>query len=942
MKPDIDILIVQLRDGRATTRSEAARTLAEYPSALAKNDLIKCSRDPNDNVRYWATWALAQLGTEEALDIVANQLEDADAGVRMIAAKALAHHPHGRAAIHLLRVLDDSSDNVAYWASSALATLGDKVLPRLLTMLGSPTWHKRSAAARTIIRLGREALGGVRKTLKSGNKDAQYWSLYILGELRQREAAADLVPFLASPEPELVVRAAISLGQLGCRDTIPRLVGLLGHRDESVRLAAIEALANFGDYSVKVLTDLLASNSHMMKVSATASLAMVGDTALKHIFEKLRHESTDLRFWAIRALERFDNPAIIPVLVSLLDDDEFDIQLAAATALKNYEMSQQTAIGLISRLSSPNWRVRRALAESLSLQQHLPIALYSQGLKSKNEDIRFWTAWILGHYEGEGAVDLLLPCFSDESWPVRKRAAESIAMLGAAAAPALTARLARKNSDENSRYWASRALVGINSPELLPDLIGLLDDPDWSIRGNAEEALLRFGEEAVPALLNALRTKKSRVIRENVSHCLVKMESLNCENVATLFQFREPDLNYWTAWILGRRGPEVVPCLRHLIVEGEERVRYLALKAAAIVDSSELHELCIELLDDEYVSLRRIAAQILGDFKVVAAVEPLLRSLNNAAEDLRIVILQALGKIGQMQAFDALLEALDDERWDVKKEAVVALGQLGSEEAVEPLINLLEDKASLDIQPFVVRALSGLNDPSVLPALVKLLEPSKEEEVILAAVEALGRIGDAKTFEHLVPFLETSSWDIRRATLEAIGHLGNASNLEPIKNVIRSEDVLLRATAQRVLKQLLGEERWAEYVDLAVRRALVEPAEEHYRKAKELRAAGDRKNAAKEVRSAIRCHKRARYYTLLGTIHLEMRRLDLARSNLTKALQIEPEDPEALSKLATVKIMVNRPTEATQLLRKMLSLPTLARPFRELAERMLERVRGGA
>ena len=942
MKPDIDILIVQLRDGRATTRAEAARTLAEYPSALAKNDLIKCSRDGNDNVRYWATWALAQLGTEEVMDVVANQLEDADAGVRMIAAKALAHRPHGRAAIHLLRVLDDNSDNVSYWASSALAALGDRVLPRLVTMLGSSAWHKRSAAARTIIRLGRDAIKAVTAVLSRGNNDAQYWSLYILGEIRDRSSLPAIIPFLASPAPELVVRAAISLGQLGCRETIPRLVGLLGHRDESVRLAAIEALANFGDYSVKVLTDLLASNSRMMKVSATASLAMVGDTALKHIFEKLRHESTDLRFWAIRALERFDNPAIIPVLVSLLDDEEFDIQLAAATALKNYQMSEPTAAGLISRLASPNWRVRRALAESLAGQVHLSVDIFAKGLSSENEDIRFWTAWVLGHFQGEKVVNMLLTCFADLAWPVRKRAAESIAMLGPIAAPALTSLLDNKSSDENSRYWASRALVGIHERDLLPSLIGLLDDPDWSIRGNAEEALLRFGEEAIPALLNALRTNTSRVIRENVSRCLVKMEKLNCEDVATLFQFRDPDLNYWTAYILGHRGDEVVTCLRHLIVEGEERVRYLALKAAAEVDNSDIHNLCIELLDDEYLSLRRVAAEILGKFRVGEAVDPLLRTLEGAYEDLRIVIIRALGRIGDLKALDTLLASLEDERWDVKKEAVVALGQLGSVEAVGPLIKLLHEKKSKDIQPFVVRALSRLDDPTVLPALVKLLEPSKEEEVILAAVEALGRIGDANTYERLVPFLDTSSWEIRRATLEAIGHLGKVTNLEPIKNVIRSDDVLLRATAQRVLKQLLGEEKWSDFVDLAVRRALHEPAEEHYRKARELRTAGDRKAAAKEVRAAIRCNRRARYYTLLGTIHLELRRMDLAKVNLQKALQLEPEDPEALSKLATVKIMVNRPRDAAKLLQKMLSLPSLARPFRELAERMLERVRGGA
>jgi len=938
LKADIDILIVQLRDGRPTTRAEAARTLAQYPSALAKNDLIRCCRDGNDNVRYWATWALAQLGTDEALDVVANQLDDADGGVRMIAAKALAQRPHPRAAVQLLRVLDDRSDNVAYWASGALAALGKTVLPRLVTMLGSESWRKRSAAARTLIRLGGDALPSVVDALQTGSDDARYWSLYVLGELRSRSAVPHVVPFLGSPNSELVVRAAISLGQLGCREVIPRLVGLLGHRDESVRLACIEALAGFGDYSVKVLTDLLASNSRVMKVSATASLAMVGDTALKHIFEKLRDESSELRFWAIRALQRFDNPAIIPVLIDLLDDDEFDIQLAAATALSNYRMTAATAAALLGRLASPNWRVRRALAESLAAQRHLPIGLFLAGLQADNEDVRFWTSWMLGHLGGSDAVEPLIDRFDDSSWPVRKRAAESIAMLGRDAVPSLAALLDRATPDENKRYWASRALVGIVDVELLPTLVGLLDDPDWSIRRNAEEALLRFGAVAVPALLTALRTNSSRVVRENVSHCLVKLHGVECADVATLYQFRDPDLNYWTGWILGRRGSEALPCLKQLVVDGEERVRYLAVQALMAIDHPDVHRLCVDLLDDEYLSLRRVAAEVLGTFRVASAVEPLLKAYAAAAEDLRIVVVRALGRLGDGRVLPVLLEALDDERWDVKKEAVVALGELGDEAAVAPLVAMLDGEGSADIRPFVVRALSRFHSPTVLPALLHLLEQANEEEVLLAAVEALGRMGDPVVFPQLVPFLKRQSWEVKRATLEAIGQLGTVPDLGPIKDAVQSDDAVLRATAQRVLKQLLGEERWTDYVDLAVRRTLVEPAEEHYRRALELRRDGDGDGAAREARAALRCRRQGRYYTLLGTIHLERRRLPLARTNLSKALELTPDEPEALSKLATVEVMSGRKERAKELLERLLQLPASSAAFRELARRMLDRI----
>lgn len=890
-------------------------------------------------MRYWATWAMAALGGEGALDLVAAQLEDSDAGVRMIAAKALALTSHPRAAVHLMRVLDDASDNVAYWASTALAALEARVLPRLIGLLGAPGWRTRAAAARTIVRMGPSvALKPVAAALKRPNGDVQYWALLILGELRDQRAAPLVVPFLQSTVRDLVTRGALTLGQLGWRPAIPRLVGLLGHADESVRLAAIEALAGFGDYSVRILTDLLASDRRVMKVSAAVSLSMVGDTALRGILEKLRDESSDLRFWAIRALERFDNPAIVPVLQDLLDDDEFDIQLAAATALRNYRMDEGTARSLVERLAGPSWRVRRALAESLGAQRHLPARVFADGLTSANEDVRYWTAWVVGSLGDPAAVELLMERFADPAWPVRRRAAESISRIGAPAAGRLSAILASPEGDGNARYWASRALVGVRDRDVLPTLVGLLDDPDWSIRRNAEEALLAFGHDAQGALLTALRTQTSRVVRENVSRCLVRLDGLDCDAVVSLFQFRDPDLNYWTSFVLGSRGRQALPCLDRMLTEGEERVRHLALRTMGAVDDPLVHERCIELLEDEYLSLRRIAAEILGRFRVREAVAPILKAAVGAAEDFRIVALGALGAIGDPSALPFLEEALADERWDVRKEAVTALGRLGTPEAAALLIELLPSERGRDLRTFLAEALGLLGDRRAAPVLARLLDEA-DEELALTVLTALGRLGDPGAFTSVAPFLASSSWMLRRAALDAVGAMGSIPDLAPLKDAVQSDDTALRSAAQRALRSLLGQERWQDYVDLTVRRALLEPAEEHVRRALELRAAGDLDAAADEVRCAIRCRRRGRYYTLLGTIHLERQRLDLARRNLVRALELEPDHPEALGKLATLAVMEGRRSEAGDLFERLLARPDLAPGLREVAERTLRRLR---
>jgi len=941
LKPDIDILIVQLRDGRPATRTEAARTLSEHPSSLARKDLIRCLDDPHENVRYWATWALAVLGGGDALDRVAGQLGDADAGVRMIAAKALTTHSHPRAAVHLMRVLDDPSDNVSYWARAALAELGTQVLGRLISLLGDESWRRRQAAAETIIRLGLQGVETVVRSLNRSDANVQYWVLHILGELRDRRAAPFVIPFLSNPRRDLVIQAATAIGKMGAREGIARLVALLGNRDESVRLAAIEALSGFGDYSVKVLTDLLASNRRVMKVSATVSLAMVGDTALRHILDKLRDESSELRFWAIRALERFDNPAIIPVLVDLLDDEEFDIQLAAVTALENYELSPGVAESLVSRLGSPHWRVRRALAETLAAQRHLPPHLFARGLEHEHEDVRYWTAWVLGHLENEQAVHMLVERFSDPAWPIRRRAAESISEIGFVAVPALVALLQDSSTDANVRYWASRAVVGITDVELLSTLIDLLEDSDWSIRANAEEALLCFGGEAVAALLTALRLKSSRVLRENVSRCLIAMKEVPCESVVRLFEFRDPDLNYWTSTILAGRGRESLEPLEALLRRGEERTRYLTLQTMGAIDEPEVHQRCIELLEDEYPSIRRVAAEVLGRWRVADAVEPLLVATEDASDELRMVIIEALGRIADERALPLLFEGLAHERWDVRKEAIVALGRLASPEACGALVAVLNDAESSDFHPFVARALGAIGGQEAFLALVASLGSSKVEDTRIAAIDALGCHKNPKAYEHLLPLLEDKGWVVRKAALEAIGELEGIRDLEPLKTIVRSSDPLLRSIAQRVLRQQMGEKRWQNYVDLTVHRALLEPAELHYRNGLELRTAGDFKGAAREARAAIRCARRSHYYTLLGTIHLETRRLDLALKNLESAHSLSVSDPVILSKLAAVHMLARRPRKAERLFMRILELADVDDALRNVAERTLERIRAG-
>ena len=112
----------------------------------------------------------------------------------------------------------------------------------------------------------------------------------------------------------------------------------------------------------------------------------------------------------------------------------------------------------------------------------------------------------------------------------------------------------------------------------------------------------------------------------------------------------------------------------------------------------------------------------------------------------------------------------------------------------------------------------------------------------------------------------------------------------------------------------------------------------HFQAAVEYRNNGCREKAAKEVRAAIRCQARWNYYTLLGTIHLELKRFDLAVTNLKKGNDMKKGEPEILTKLATAYALDGKKKEAEAILKELLSIPSIDPPFRELAQRLMERV----
>jgi hypothetical protein len=113
-------------------------------------------------------------------------------------------------------------------------------------------------------------------------------------------------------------------------------------------------------------------------------------------------------------------------------------------------------------------------------------------------------------------------------------------------------------------------------------------------------------------------------------------------------------------------------------------------------------------LKDEHLSIRRMAAWILGKMKDPRTVDPLIAALKDESRVVRMMAAWALGEIGK-PAVEPLITALKDKDSPARGDAAWALGKIKDPRAVGPLIAALKDEKP-NIQEDAAEALEKITE----------------------------------------------------------------------------------------------------------------------------------------------------------------------------------------------------------------------------------------
>lgn len=449
----------------------------------------------------------------------------------------------------------------------------------------------------------------------------------------------------------------------------------------------------------------------------------------------------------------------------------------------------------------------------------------------------------IGRSKTDGVLQFLVATFGDEHWIVRKTSADLVFTFSETAIPALSAALnsysediqhwalqvltkfgskgapailrALKSPNHDVRYFAAIALGDIREAQGVTPLIRALGDEKWTVRKAASDALVKYGEEVIPAI----------------------------EQVMT--KTNDEDVRFWAIKSLGKLGPKAQRILLEALRAGDKQLRYVIAAALGESGDKRVIKVLIESLADPDWTIRKSATQALAEIGD-NAIDPMIEALQDTSEDVRDGCLQSivrigdkallrlfevvekvddnqrylirkglvkmgskvvdplvrlfktkkeaimtfsaatLGEIGSPKAVPVLIDGLSDNSWNVRRSSAYALGEIG-EKGVDRIAEALTSTND-DVRYWVTRILESVGEAG-MPYLVRALS-DKNKNIRFFAAKALGSSSNTDVIRHLIKALSDESWSVRRAASESIISLERISIDQLLRNMSNdNEDI---------------------------------------------------------------------------------------------------------------------------------------------------------
>ncbi len=302
--------------------------------------VIEASKNASIKVKFAACGLLCKLSVTQGFEFINRGLAHNSDIVQKEALSIARIYPHEMFLSALHEILNSSNcDEILVSCIEALSKINDpSVIEDIISHASNSEYSNVRAAAV-------KALGGLGElgSLLTGNI-SQY-----VKKISER---------LKDEDEQVVINAALALGELKIPDIIPELLEIIDSPSEKIRLAVVTAVRSLAFWLSDIdgknrltyaLMSLVKDGSPNIRAMAVETLGYIENVeAVEALLEALNDEDILVRQNAAAALGNYNQPGVIPALIGLLNDENVVIRWNAVTALNR--LGDKSCIGPISRM----------------------------------------------------------------------------------------------------------------------------------------------------------------------------------------------------------------------------------------------------------------------------------------------------------------------------------------------------------------------------------------------------------------------------------------------------------------------------------------------------------------------------------------------------------------------------------------------------------------
>jgi len=621
---------------------------------------------------------------------------------------------------------------------------------------------------------------------------------------------------LTSPDESVRLRAVRALAPLSYKLEIQELLfPVLGDASWRVRKAVVEVLSEHSGstLSTSLLRALRLSHRNASILSAVLELFVKSKCdVIPALIDCLKDSDTDLRIYSALALGEQMDPRGIPALIEALNDKEQNVRYHAIDALGELKATEAvealTAIALSGDffLAFAALNSLRRIGEPTVVDQLVPL-LDDEMLCTVVAE----TVAELGDASMAAPLGML---FNKPSFPVDElliavnnlyERYEKTYQEGGYIADVVGAALTKEGAEKLIEVLRNKSspelrigvqiLSRLNIPEVHHTLTQLLAKP--ALRSLAVDALVRYGKEVTPLLLEQLQSENTEIRRAAVL-ALGKIGDSRAVPALTDLLTNDPETTVVTAGALASIGDRrAFDALLSLCGHPEAGVRQAVVGSLNSLGHPAMLNKMVDLLQAPDPLMRESAVKIAGYFAFTECVTLLLDRCHDSDENVRRAAVELVPYIENGPVLPTLIHALQNDTPKVRAAAARAFGHIDGSLAYSHLLSALQDSDPW-VRYYAARSLGSLEIPQSVDALGVVAKHDSAQQVRLAAIEALGLLGGYRAAAILAPLTEAEP-DVAAAALKALGNISEPNSLAPLMKALNSSVPVRRRYAIRAL-----------------------------------------------------------------------------------------------------------------------------------------------